>query len=111
MERARGDESKYGWPPVGNAPIHPMEPPWDIDLHLLSTLWLETKCDCGRRLYPLRLMAANHGWYRTLRQIVPRLRCRQCERHPWTFTLIDDPAAGAAGRFGAGQNRWEMKLQ
>ena len=110
MKRARGDESKYGWPP-DHEPIHPIEPPWDIDLHILSGLWLETICDCGRRLYPLRLMAADLGWYRTLRQIVPRLRCRICERHPWKFTLIDDAAAGAGGRIGAGERRWEMPLR
>lgn len=105
---AGGDNTKFGYPPDAPA-VYPIEPPWDVHLYLLAGLWLEGHCTCGRRLYPLRLMAAERGWKSTLRQIVPRLRCRICQGRPERLTLLDNPAMGAAGQIGGGA-RWELRL-
>lgn len=105
----RGDNTRYGYPPDVQA-VRPIEPPWEIPLHMLAGLWLEGHCTCGRRLYPLRLMAAEQGWNMTLRRVVPRLRCRICDERPDRLRLLDDPATGASGRIGGGK-RWELPLR
>lgn len=107
--RSRDERTKYGLPPDQPAP-RPLTPPWDFELQALTGLWLETKCDCGRRLYPLRLMAANLGWRRTLRQVMPRLRCKECGKRPWVPMLIEDPAAETPGRGDTGR-RWQLELK
>jgi len=108
MNRMRGDNTRYGLPP--DAPlVRPIEPPWDVHLHLLVGLWLEGHCTCGRRLFPLKLMAAEVGWTATLRHVVPRLRCRTCAERPDRLLLLDDPSTGAPGRIGGGP-RWELPL-
>jgi hypothetical protein len=111
MRRDRDDETRYGWPPLPPSYLLPVVVPWDDPIADHSPLWLEGKCACGRRLYPLRLLAAHVGWRRTLRDVVPRLRCQACEQRPSAWALIADAADGATGRIGGGGKGWRLVLE
>ena len=74
-KRARGDGPRFGKPPEGDAwPEFPDVIPWDREICDLSAFWLEVTCTCARMtLVPLRRLAGDVGWKRTLREIVPKL--------------------------------------
>jgi hypothetical protein len=88
---------------------NPFEPfpdavPWDMPISELSKWWLHLQCGrCEHTTYiPLRLLAAQRGWFVTLRQIVPRLRCSRlgCDHAPPTLCRLDQDASGVNGRAG-----------
>lgn len=111
MRRDRADETRNGWPPEPASYLLPTAVPWDDALCDHAPLWLEGKCTCGRRLYPLGFMAAHLGWRHSLRDVVPRLRCKTCEERPCGWALIADPADGATGRIGGGGKGWRLALE
>lgn len=83
--------TKYPMPPDRPAPF-PDRAPWDTPISELP-FWLEIKCQCGRSTaYPLRLLAARVGWKKTLRSIVPRLKCEaeECQQRPERVRLSAD---------------------
>lgn len=71
----REKPTRYGFPPDRPAfEPFPTEIPWDTPIHEISGWWLNIEADDGSSIRtPLRLMAAEHGWKLTLRQILPRL--------------------------------------
>jgi hypothetical protein len=89
----KSQTTRYGFPPLLEAEL-PETIPWDVPIHELSGLWLTVVCGgCGTTSQlPLRLMAAEQGWDRTLRQIVPKLRCRNCSGLPSKLELLVNPA-------------------
>lgn len=101
---SRDQKTRYGFPPERDPyEVFPDMPPWDTPLVDLSNWWLEIRCVCGRfSVYPLRLLAANVGWRKTLRQVVPLLKCDEvrCRRRPETVRLVSD-SGGERGRGGA----------
>lgn len=66
-----------------------------VPLAELSGWWLAIRCECGQGLtdYPLRLMLTQQPRLcrATLRQVLPRLRCRYCHGAPARVQLVDDP--------------------
>ena len=111
MRRDRGDDTRYGWPPLPDSYLLPAEVPRDDPIADHAHLWLEGHCTCGRRLYPLRLLAAHVGWRQTLKDVVPRLRCQLCDERPGEWWLLDDPAAGTTGRIGGQAGRWRLRVR
>lgn len=103
------DQTRYGYPPE-RPPFEafPAEIPLDTPISELGW-WLGLKCTTcdARGYYPLRLMAANIGWDRTLRQIVPNLKCKSCGSRPAEVWLHQD-AGGDHGRFGAKDSRLRL---
>ena len=83
-------KTRYPFPPdrFGHFPD---STPWDTPISELSPWWLRVQCICdaGTVLYPLRLMAAEIGWERTLRTIVPKLRCRKCGGRPESVAIVE----------------------
>lgn len=101
---------RYPFPPQGDpfAPF-PQEIPWGAPISDLSNWWLERSCVSCRTsgAYPLRLMAARHGWNITLRQIVEKAVCGQCKRRLSRLELVDD-SGGDVGRAGAKTRRHDL---
>lgn len=88
----RGEpKTPYPFPPHDIDSLFPEEVPWDLPIADLSRFSVEIACDCheGVTKYPLRLMAAELGWKRTLRTIVPKLRCKHCGARPLSVALIE----------------------
>jgi len=76
--------------PLPEFRLFPREVPWDTPISDLSGWWLSSTCDeHGTVAYPLRLMAANLGWKRTLRSIVPKLKCKSCGGRPIKVELVE----------------------
>lgn len=95
---ARDDpKTPYPLPPNRDQPV-PSVVPWDTEISELSGFWLLTRCECGRSsALPLRLLAAQLGWRKTLRTIVPKLKCKDCGSKPVEVVLTDNPASGPGG--------------
>lgn len=100
--RERGDKTPFGFPPE-RAPAAQLsaEIPWDRPVSELSGLWLDITCGCGRSsMVPLRLVAAEHGWTRTLRQVVGGLKCsgfvagRACGKRAAKVLLVKETYSG-----------------
>jgi hypothetical protein len=99
----------FPFPPVDGAEVRfPDQPPLDVEIFRMSNWWLQITCDCGIRHTPLRLLAAERGWRVTLRQLVPKLRCKTCGQRP-TSVMLEDTADGDAGRFGATKKLLPLK--
>jgi hypothetical protein len=89
--RERGDTTTFGLPPQGS-PWAELPPslPWDRPIADMPTFWLRCECKCGHSsALPLRLLAGQLGWRKTLREIVPRLRCSNpgCRAKPGKVLL------------------------
>ncbi len=94
------EKTPFPFPPRrGALERFPEFAPWDVPIFQMSDWWLAIEC-CGLSHFPLRLMAARFGWRLTLRQVVPRLRCKKCKGWPRGVVLMDGPE-GEGGRFGA----------
>lgn len=96
-------ETRFGFPPQPSQPASlPAAIPWKTPIHQLTGLWISRQCSCGSSsLYPLRRMAADLGWQRTLADLVPAFRCRECgSREFLRLELVDDPTAGVDGAIG-----------
>jgi hypothetical protein len=103
-------ETPFPFPPLEGAETRfPEQPPWDVPINRMSNWWLRLTCECGDSHHrPLRLMSAELGWRLTLRQILPRLKCRTCGDRPSQVHLLDTPA-GDTGRFGAKSQSLRLK--
>ena len=101
-------DTPFPIPPQGEAFVRfPESVPWEAPIWTLPW-WLGIKCDCGGgSTYPLRLMAAKIGWRNTLRQVVPRLKCKACGAPPSSVYLVDSPG-GDTGRYGATEKRLRL---
>lgn len=76
--RERGDKTRYGLPPAPDPwPVFPGVIPWDTPISELYNFWLEVRCSvCSRATFiPFRRLAADIGWSRTIRDVVPHLSC------------------------------------
>lgn len=101
--RDRDDKTPYGFPPLLDQRL-PAKIPWDTGIAELTGFCIEIACpDCGTVSMPLRYLAARIGHKRTLRSIVPRLRCKKCGGRPSLVRLrrMND-AGGSADRQAAG---------
>lgn len=106
------DSTRYGLPPEQDAfrPF-PVEAPWNVPISELSDLWLRISCVCGTSTgYPLRLLAGEIGWTRTLREVIPKLRCKSCGAHPREILLTSQaydkgPKAASHALMVGGQSR------
>jgi hypothetical protein len=88
----REPDTRFGLPPYTDIGL-PTIVPWDKPISELSGLWLVIECTtCGTTEYPVRRLAADQGWTRTLRGIVPRLRCDRCKAPPTVVVLVKNPA-------------------
>jgi len=97
--RERGDNTKYGFPPLIDQQL-PNAIPWDTGIADLTGLCISLKCPtCGTVDVPLRYLAAHIGHKRTLRSIVPKLRCRRCGSRPDSVKLrrMNDHGGGRPG--------------
>lgn len=97
--RHRDDKTPFGWPPLRDIPL-PAEVPWDTHIHLLSGLSIARTCSACNTVgggYPIRLLAAELGWFLTLREIVPRLKCKGCGRRLTRLELADGRSDGVPG--------------
>lgn len=76
MAKSRADDTRYGLPPQRD-PFEPFptEIPWDTPISELGW-WLKITAEGVTTVYPLRLMAARHGWKLTLRQAVAKLKSK-----------------------------------
>lgn len=89
----------YPFPPAPTIAELPAAVPWDSAIADLAGLWLECRCGCGENAYlPLRRLAAQLGWKRTLRTILPRLKCSSCGGRPDVVNLLAEPASKTAPR-------------
>lgn len=73
--RSRDDKTRYGLPPEGD-PFEPFptEVPWDRPISEMPRWWLHVTALGGSSArIPLRLLAGQYGWDKTLREIVPKL--------------------------------------
>lgn len=73
----------------------------------LAGWWLHVECGCGagRTVHmPFRLLAAELGWQVRLGEVLPRLKCTQCQRPPRLVALLES-AQGGRGRYGQGEPR------
>lgn len=94
-------------PREGALEVFPEDPPWDVPIASMANWWLRPQCACGAGAYPLRLMAAEQGWDRTLQEIVPRMVCRTCGERPSAVWLVDNPV-GDYGLHGAAEKRLRL---
>jgi hypothetical protein len=46
----------------------------------------------------MKMMAESYGTHRSLGEILPKLRCRQCGQAPKEIELTDDPTRNASGK-------------
>lgn len=84
----RDQPTRYPFPELRPVYELPSAIPWDTPIAELSGLWLVVEClDHGSMLYPLRRMAADVGHKRTLRSIVPKLKCGKCRMPPSYLAL------------------------
>ena len=92
--RERGDTTRFGMPPqVEPGAGLPEVLPWDREIADLSDFWLEVTCSCARTTFvPLRRLAGEIGWSKTLREVVPKLRCSRpgCGGIPASVLLVND---------------------
>ncbi len=98
--------SRFGFPePIPAFTSFPEDVPWDVPIHKLAGWWLEVQCPTHFvAAMPLRLLAANAGWNRTLRDVVPRLKCKLCGAAPIKVDFVSYPG-GDTGRQGAKTQR------
>lgn len=89
MPRDRDDNTKFGMPPLGD-PFQPFpaEIPWDMPISEMTNWWLEINSGQKTVRYPLRKMAGERGWQRTLREILPQLRDKDTGSAPDSVYLI-----------------------
>lgn len=102
-------DTPFPIPPDGDAFVRfPDKTPWEAAIWTLPW-WLQITCSCrlGSVQQPLRLMSAQIGWRVTLRQIVPRLRCKHCGNRPREVWLVDSPR-GDEARPGAKEIRHRL---
>jgi hypothetical protein len=105
----RVPKTKYGFPDlIDPFTPFPEEAPWDVPLAKLAGWWLEIECsDHFETGMPLRLLAANAGWTKTLRQVVPLLKCHSCGKPPVRVDFVSD-LGGEGGRHGAAVHRHHL---
>lgn len=106
----RVEETPFPVPPRDGALARfPEAIPWTTPIYQMSNWWLEITCSCSGNpmMMPLRLLAARVGWRRTLRDIVPHLKCRHCGRRAANVALTDG-SGGDIGRFGARTSRLHL---
>ncbi len=62
----------------------------------LSGYWLSIRCaGCGAAtFYPCKLMARQRGPALRVKEVLGRLRCKQCGSRDAAVGMTDDPAAG-----------------
>src|ERR1700761_1371679 len=99
--RERGDNTPYGFPDLQISQQLPASIPWDTPIAEMTGLSIEIQCiDHGTVDMPLRYLAAHIGHKRTLRTIVPKLKCRKCGSRPIRALLHqhNDAAVGAMER-------------
>lgn len=89
------ERTPYPLPPLAEVGARlPDEVPWDTPIADLAAFWIEARCACGENAYlPLRLLAARVGWKRTLRTVMPRLRCSACGGRPSEVWLCENAAS------------------
>ena len=74
-------------------------PPFVLNAPLadLAGTWLRLECCKGTPFLPLRLLAGPTRPQARLRNVLPRLRCKNCHGRPATVVLIENPAGQAHG--------------
>ncbi|TIQ08761.1 MAG: hypothetical protein E5X57_22015 [Mesorhizobium sp.] len=70
----------------------------DTCLRNLQEAWLDLHCCNGTTHYPLKLMAQRFGGELTLRNALPRLRCRKCRGAPPFIALLETGLTDGKGR-------------
>ena len=76
-------------------------PPLVLDTSLsdLGGTWLQLCCCKGTTYMPVRLLAGCARPQARLRDVLPRLRCKDCHDRPARVALIESPdALGHGGR-------------
>lgn len=75
----------------------------------LEGYWLEIRCACGvHTYYPCRLLAKERGG--CARDVLGKLRCRNCRRRPDSVALTDDATGGVPGITGERRAPWRLAL-
>lgn len=78
----------------------------DTCLSDLQEAWLELHCCKRTTQYPLKLMAQRFGAL-TLRNVLPRLRCRKCLGAPPFIALLETGLTDGKGR----PHGWRLVLR
>ena len=82
---------------------------WPPNIDTLAAVmgwWIEVRCGCGRcRLFPVKLLAAEHGAHARPADLMARMRRERCRTPPVEAALIDDPQAGASGYAGGARQQ------
>lgn len=82
-------------------------------LRELDGCWVGVRCGgaChrGSCYLPLKLMAAKHGGWRTLSDVIARLGCRFCQTAPASMWLVDYPIE--TGDHGGRTATWRVDLK
>ena len=76
------------------APTNPLS----MKLRDLGEAWLSLRCTSRTTQIPMKMMAESYGTHRSLGEILPKLRCRQCGQAPERIELTDDPTRNASGK-------------
>ena len=82
----------------------------DARLSDLTGYWLEIRCGrrCGSSVfYPCKLMAKERGGALRVRDMIERLRCKQCRGTPAHVLITGDPTGGTQG---GNQEAWKVAL-
>ena len=66
-------------------------PPTGDTLADWSDWWIGTRCRCKTAFLPCRMLAQDWRPERRVRDIVARLRCRDCGERPREARMLDDP--------------------
>jgi hypothetical protein len=69
-----------------------------MKLRDLGDAWLSLRCTSRTTQISVKSMAETHGTHRSLGEILPKLRCRQCGQAPGEIELTDDPTRNASGK-------------
>jgi hypothetical protein len=75
----------------------------------LADYWLGIRCGgCGASVfYPCKLLAKQRGASIVVRDVLTRLRCKQCQSVAASVFVTDDPAGG--GQSGS-PHAWRVEL-
>jgi hypothetical protein len=79
---------------ISPAPTNPLS----MRLRELGEAWLGLRCTSRSTQIPMKMMAESYGTRRSLGEVLPKLRCRQCGQAPESIELTDDPTRNASGK-------------
>jgi hypothetical protein len=84
-------------------------PPFVLNAQLadMKGTWLALACCKGVTYVPLKLLAGAAHPTARLRDVLRRMRCKDCHDRPASVLLVEDPAATGHGGPPAG---WVIKL-